>query len=402
VSDIVLAAIRQKCFKLFTGVAIAVFVVLGGWVANTYVSKGAAAQSAPPPPPQVVVSKPVVRELALQEGFLGQFSAVQQVELRAQVGGTLTGIFFRDGDLVQKGKPLFSIDQRPYEIKLASAKAELESAQAKLALANRELVRAQDMKREDAGSMQNVDQRTADQSAAQAAVDAAQANIRDAQFDIEHCNIAAPFTGRIGAHLISVGNLIAGSRSASSPTTLLATLVSLDPIYLNFDMSESDYIAFSQRRAKQHGALAEKVKFELSGETKFDHAATLDFVDNILDRSSGTLHARATVPNPDFLLTPGEFARLTVSLGAPSSTLLVPDSSVVPDQSENFVLIVAPDGTVVPKRVSVGDMRGGLRVVAVGLAPTDRVIIDGIPNAVPASKVSPKDGAIQFSGQAED
>ncbi len=382
---------------LFAGTIATLTVVAGAWLAYSYRQSDAAASAAPAALPQVVVSKPLVREVDSTLGFLGQFSAVEQVELRAQVGGTLTEIHFKDGDIVQKDDLLFMIDPRPYEIKLAQANAQLETATARLELANRELVRAQALQRTSAGTVENVDQRTADQRGAQAAVDNAKAQIRDAQFDLEHCRVTAPFAGRIGTHLVSVGSLIAGSRAATSPTTLLATLVSTGPIYLNFDMSESDYLAFSREHAKQKGALADKVEVALSDETDFPRQGTLDFVDNALDRSSGTLHARATVPNPDLLLTPGEFARVRLVVGTPVATLLVPDSAVLPDQSEHMVLTVSPDGTVAPKQVRTGDIRGGLRVIKSGLAPTDRVIIEGIPYAAPGAKVAPQDGAIQFA-----
>jgi RND family efflux transporter MFP subunit len=221
------------------------------------------------------------------------------VELRAQVGGTLTQIHFKDGDIVHKGDLLFVIDPVPYEIKLAQANAQVESAKARIDLANHELTRAQTLKRTDAGTTENVEQRAADQLAAQATLDAANAAVRDAQFDLDHCRIMAPFTGRIGTHLVSVGNLTAGSRAASSPTTLLATIVSLDPIYLNFDMSEADYLAFARDRQTRKGPLADKIEAQLSDEHTYGHPGTLDFVDNALDRSSGTIHARATVTNPD-------------------------------------------------------------------------------------------------------
>jgi membrane fusion protein, multidrug efflux system len=382
---------------LFAGTIATVTVVAAAWLAYSYRQSDAAASAAPTTLPQVVVSKALLREVDSSLGFLGQFSAVEQVELRAQVGGTLTEIHFKDGDVVQKGDLLFTIDPRPYEIRLAQANAQLETASARLELADRELVRAQTLQRSLSGTAQNVDQRTADQRGAQAAVDDAKAQIRDAQFDLEHCRITAPFTGRIGTHLVSVGNLIAGSRAATSPTTLLATLVSIDPIYLNFDMSESDYLAFAREHGKQKGALADKVEVALSDETEFPRRGTLDFVDNVLDRSSGTLHARATVPNADLLLTPGEFARVRLVVGTPVATLLVPDSAVLPDQSEHMVLTVSPDGTVASKQVQIGDIRGGLRVIRSGLAPTDKVIIEGIPYAAPGSKVAPQDGAIQFA-----
>jgi multidrug efflux system membrane fusion protein len=389
--------VRRSPAKLWVGAGIAIAAAGVAWLAYSQWEGEVAGHPPPPAPPQVVVSKPLERELDAQLGVLGQFSAVDQVELRAQVGGTLTEIHFKDGDIVHKGELLFVIDPVPYEIRLAQATAQLESATARLELANRELARAQALKRTDAGTAQNVDRRAADQRAAQAAVDDAKAQIRDARFDLDHCRITAPFTGRIGTHLVSVGNLIAGSRAATSPTTLLATLVSIDPIYLNFDMSESDYLAFSREHAKQKGALVDKVEVALGDETEFPRRGMLDFVDNVLDRSSGTLHARATVPNTDLLLTPGEFARVRLVVGTPVATLLVPDSAVLHDQSEHMVLTVSPDGTVAPKQVQIGDIRGGLRVIRSGLAPTDKVIIEGIPYAAPGLKVAPQDGAIQFA-----
>jgi membrane fusion protein, multidrug efflux system len=317
--------------------------------------------------------------------------------LRAQVGGTLTQIGFKDGDVVHKGDLLFTIDPTPYQIKLSEATAQLESARARLDLANREAFRADTMKQTGYGSVETADQRAADRRAAQAAVDNAEALVRDAQFDLDHTRITAPFTGRIGTHLVSVGNLIAGSRAASSPTTLLATLVSIDPIYLNFDMSEADYMKFQRERQSQTGPLADKVKVALIDETGFSRQGTLDFVDNRLDRSSGTIHARATIPNSDLLLTPGGFARVRLAVAPPVPALLVPDASVLPDQSEHIVLTVGADNVVTPKRVQVGDLRDGLRLIRAGLTPSDQVIIGGLPAARPGSKVSPETGAIHFA-----
>jgi len=339
----------------------------------------------------------LVRTLDTRRAFLGQFSAVERVELRAQVGGTLTGIYFKDGDMVHRGDLLFTIEPQPYEIRLAQAKALLESATARLDLANREHDRAVKLLESRAISREEFDTRTAQQHTARAAIDDAQAQIRDAEFDIHHCRIAAPFTGRVGTHLVSVGNLIAGSRAATNPTTLLATLVSLDPIYLNFDMSESDYLAFSRERMQSKDSPADRVEIELSDEARFTRQGTLDFVDNVLDRSSGTLHARAIVPNPDLLLTPGEFARVSLSLGAPAPSLLVPDSAVLPDQSQHLVLTVSSDGTVVPRQVEIGDLRDGFRVIRSGLTPNDRVIIDGLPYATPGSKVEAQEAAVSLA-----
>ena len=359
------------------------------------------ASAAAPPAPIVTVSTPLQRDITPRLEFLGQFSAVQRVELRAQVGGTLTEIRFKDGDIVRKGDLLFVIDPTPYEIRLSQAAAQLETANARLDLATRELIRAETLKRDDAGSAQNVDQRAAEQRGAQAAVEAAKASIRDARFDLDHTRITAPFTGRIGTHLVSVGNLVAGSRAGSSPTTLLATLVSLDPIYLNFDMSESDYMTFLRQRATQKRALANSVDVSLIDETRFDRRGTLNFIDNALNRSSGTIHARASVPNSDLLLTPGGFARVRLALSTPEPTLLVPDASVLADQSEHIVLTVGPDNVVVSKKVQLGDLRSGLRVIRSGLASSDKVIIDGIPTVTPGSKVSPQVGSIQLGAEQE-
>jgi len=392
-----LRARRRAPAKPWVAFGIAIAAVASALLAYSYHQSDAAV--APAALPQVVVSKPLVREVDSRLGFLGQFSAVDHLELRAQVGGTLTGIHFKDGDIVNRGDLLFTIDARPYEIRLAQTNALLETATARLVLADRDLDRAHILKRSGnlAITEQTVDQRTNEQRAAQAAVDDAKAQIRDAEFDLEHCRIAAPFTGRISTHLVSVGNLIAGSRAATSPTTLLTTLVSLDPIYLDFDMSESDFLTYSRDRARRQGSSADKVEIALTDETQFTRQGTLDFVDNALDRSSGTIHARATVPNPDRLLTPGVFARVRLVLGAPAQALLVPDAAVLPDQSQHIVMTVAPDSTVVAKPVEIGDLRDGLRVIRSGLTPNDQVIIDGIPQAAPGIKVAPQDGSIRYA-----
>lgn len=364
--------------------------------------RGNQAAAVPTPAPQVTVSQPLQRKIDSRASFLGQFSAIDRVELRAQVGGTLTEIHFRDGQIVHKGDLLFVIDPRPYEIKLEQAKAALQTATARVELANAQLSRAQSLRRNEFATQETVDQRTSDQDSSSAAVEDAKARIRDAELDLEYCHVRAPFTGRIGARQVSVGSLVAGSRAATSPTTLLATLVSLDPLYLDFDMSESDFLTFSRERARVGGPLANKVMIGLSDENNFTREGTLDFIDNALDRSSGTIHARATVPNPDLFLAPGQFARLRVAIAPPTSAYLLPDSAVVLDQSQHLVMTVGPDATVKPKIVTTGDLRGGLRVIRSGLGPMDRVVIDGLVRAIPGRKVAPQDGTIHYDAAADE
>nr|WP_244979132.1 efflux RND transporter periplasmic adaptor subunit [Cupriavidus plantarum] len=353
--------------------------------------------------PEVTVATPLVRDLEARLGALGQFSAVQRVELRAQVGGPLVGIHFKDGDIVQKGALLFTIESRPYDIRLAQAKAQLETAKARLTLAESEFQRAQALERTSAGSVQNLEQRSADRQVAQAAVAEARSAVDDAQFDVDRCRIVAPFTGRIGTHLVSIGNLISGSRAATSATTLLATLVSLDPIYFDFDISEADYQLLSTYRSKsdKKAALTNTVEIALGTEKSYSRKGVLDFINNVLDRSSGTIRARATVANADYRLTPGEFARVRLALDQPAPTMLVPDRAVLPDQSQFVVLTVTPDGTVAPKIVQVGDVRDGMRVIRGGLAATDRVIIGGIPYAAPGAKVAVKTGEIRIDAKGD-
>jgi RND family efflux transporter MFP subunit len=382
----------------FLLVLLIVLGVAGGYF---FAHKGSAANPTPPPPAKVSVSKPLKKDLDTRLGLLGQFSAVDQVELRAQVGGTLTGIYFKDGEIVQKGQVLFTIDSRPYEIKLSQATAQLETAKARLQLADRELRRAQDLVKSSAGTVQSVEQRTAEQLSAAASADDAKAQIRDAQLDMEHCRIVAPFSGRIGTHLVSVGNLIAGSRAATSPTTLLAALVSLDPIHLDFDLSESDFQTFTQYRKQLRELPSNKVEFALGGDQQFARSGTLDFINNVLDRASGTIHARATVPNPDLFLIPGEFARVRLAVAHAAPTLLIPDAAVLPDQSQYTVMTVGADNTVVPKLVKPGDKRGGLRVIQSGLDENDRVIVGGLPYASPGAKVDPQDSDLQFAANQD-
>lgn len=382
-----------------TAIVIAIATAIGV-SAHLITSESADAQPVKPVP-SVAVSHPLDELISPRLDFVGQLSAVQKVDLRAQVGGTLNQIRFTDGDIVRRGDVLFEIDPTPYQIALSHAKATYEGAKARLTLAAQELARATKLKNIDAGTAERVDQATADKLAAQAAVDAAAAQVRDAQFDLDHCVITAPFTGRIGDHLVSVGNIVSGNRTGAGSTTLLATIVSVDPVYVNFDMSESDYMAFLRSRHGDTGPVQQRVEIALTGDSRFSRNGTMTFVDNALDPSSGTIHARATIANTDHMLTPGGFARVRVELSSPTKTLLVPDEAVFPDQADHEVFVVGADDVVSVKSVRIGSLHGDLRVIESGLKPTDRVIVSGLAAVRPGEKVAPKAKPIELPSIAD-
>jgi len=339
------------------------------------------------PPPSVAVAMPVQANVADWTDLTGQFSAVNQVVLRAQVSGYLTEIHFRDGQIVHKGDLLFVIDPRPYEIHLEQANAQFQTASATLALANKQLERSARLNRVAVESDEHLDESTQSQRAAAAAVEAAEAAIHAAQLNIEFTHIVAPFSGRVSRRHVSIGSLITGGPGATTATEL-TTIVSLDPIYLDFDLSEADYTAY-QHSAAARPSGANGVQISVDGERPWARAGDLDFLDNQIDRRSGTLHARATLANPDMMIAPGGFARVRVPLSASFPQLLVPDAAVGTDQSSKLVMVVQDD-VVVPKPVEIGPLEGhAMRVIMRGLLPTDRVVVRGLMRVRPGMKVEP-------------
>ena len=357
----------------------------------------AEAQTAAPPPPPVTVSHPLRRDLIEWDEFTGQVGAVDYVEIRARVPGYLQSIHFQDGQIVQKGALLFVIDPRPYEAALASAKAQLAQSNARLDLANQQLARAGALRQRDVLSASTYDERVQEVRVAAAGVEVSRSAVQTAELDLEFTRITAPVSGRVSQREVSIGNLIAGGTGGAP--TLLTTIVSLDPIYFNFDMSESDFLAY--QRATARGLLEQQrdgevgVQARLFDERDWPLKGRIDFVDNQVDRGAGTIRVRAVFDNPTMMLTPGQFGRLRLPGSERYTATLVPDSAIVSDQSSKIVLTVAEDGTVVPKPVRPGPIEDGLRIIRSGLEPTDRVIISGIVRARPGSKVTPQDGEIQ-------
>src|SRR5260221_1548103 len=277
---------------------------LGLWAYDSVTAPPAV--SAAVPPPSVVVALPVQAKVADRTDLTGQFSAVNQVVLRAQVSGYLTEIHFKDGQIVHKGDLLFVIDPRPYEIQLEQANAQFQTASATVALANKQIDRSARLNRVGFESDQRLDERTQSRRAAAAAVKSAEAAIHAAQLNLEFTRIVAPFSGHMSRRHVSIGSLVTGGPGASP--TELTTIVSLDPVYLDFDMSEADYAAY-QHSAAARPAGASAVQVSLDGERPWSRTGDLDFLDNEIDRSSGTLHARATLANPDLAIAPAAFAR---------------------------------------------------------------------------------------------
>jgi RND family efflux transporter MFP subunit len=375
----------------------ALFLVVGFW----HPARGLAAD-APAAPPAVTVSQPIQRELVEWDEYTGQFAATEYVEIRARVSGYLTEIHFQDGQLVKEGDLLFVIDPRPYEATLAAARAQLAQGEAQVELATRQLGRTAELRKKDFEPASAYDQRVSDLKVATAAVESAKAAIRSAELNVGFTRITAPLTGRISNHQVSIGNLISGGDAAATPA--LTTIVSLDPIYFYFDMSEGDYLAY--QRATAAGMLNEaretapSVYACLTDEKEWPWKGQLNFLDNQMDRGAGTIRARGIFSNPGYFITPGQFGRIRIPASEQHVAILVPDGAVVTDQSRKLVMTVKEDGTVEQKVVRPGPMTDdGLRIIRSGLAPNDRVIINGLARARPGGKVTPQPGQIETAAR---
>jgi RND family efflux transporter MFP subunit len=353
---------------------------------------------AAPPPPSVTVAKPLVKELVEWREFTGQFEALDAVEVRARVSGYLESINFVDGDIIKKGDLLFVIEPKPFELALASAKATLAQASAQLDLATAQLERTTQLRQKDYATQETYDERVAQVHTATATRDAARAALDQAQLNLDYTRVLAPIDGRASRHEISVGNLVIGGTTGTS--TLLTTIVSLDPIHFFFNVSEADGMTYKRlvEKGEVPSARDRKVVVEsqLMDQTDWPLKGTIDFVDNQYDRSTGTIRVRAAFPNPTYFITPGQFGRVRVPMSQLHPALLVPDAAVVTDQSTKMLFVVAADGTVMPKPVELGPVvEGNLRIIRSGLDRNDEVIVSGLLRARPGQKVTPEPGSIE-------
>jgi membrane fusion protein, multidrug efflux system len=347
-------------------------------------------QQAAPAAPPVTVAQPTKRMVTDWDVFTGRFDAVEQVQIRARVTGFVNSVNFRDGAIVNAGDLLYVIDSRAYEAVAAQADGQLADARAKVELGKRELDRALTLNQTQAVADSIVDQRRQALQAARAAEVQSEGALKRAQLDVEFTHVLAPISGRVSRHLVSVGNLVQGSESGA---TLLTSIVSLDPIYVYFDMDESIYLRnsrlwFEGKRPSSRDT-PNPVQITLSGDTKPSHEGKMDFLDNRLDVSTGTLRGRAVVDNHDLSILPGQFARVRVIGSAPYEGLLLPDIAIATDQSRKIVFVVKDDNTVEARPVVLGALDDGLRVIKEGLKPDDKVIVDGLQRARIGAKVTP-------------
>lgn len=352
-----------------------------------------------PAPPLVTVARPLEKTITEWDEYTGRFTAVDTVEVRARVSGFIDSLHFKEGQVVKQGDLLFVIDPRPYAFAVEQAKADVERAKSKLEIASLDVQRAAPLVRSQSVTEREYDTRRATERDAAAQVASLEAAAKQAQLNLEWTQVRAPITGRISDKRVDAGNLIAGGQTGA---TLLTVIVSTDPIHFVFDASEADYLRYVRLRVA--GASGPRrdgdnpVLVRLADQGDYTLRGRMDFVDNVVNPKSGTIRGRAIFDNKDGVLVPGYFGRLRL-FGGEHTALLVPDSAVVSDQSRKILFTVSEDGTVGVKLVELGPIVDGLRVIRSGLAPTDRIIIDGLQRARPGQKVKPEEGKIEATAQ---
>src|SRR5579863_330307 len=368
------ATTSRAAFALFA------FATLSSCEQNTFVQ---------PPPPKVDVGLPVQQAVTRYLDATGNTAPIQSVDLVARVQGFLQTINYKDGSPVKEGTTLFTIEPETYKLKVDQAQAAEAGAQASLKQAELDFKRQVDLVQKQAVSQSTLDTSTSNRDNAQANLQQAQANTRIAQVNFGYTNVAAPFDGIVTAHLVSVGELV----GVSSPTQL-ATIVALDPIYVNFNVNEQDVLKVREE-ARRRGMTVEDlrqlpIEVGLQTETGYPHKGTLDYVSPQVNQSTGTLAVRGILKNPDRVLLPGYFARIRVPFQKTDNALLVPDVALGSDQAGRYVLVVNTDNVVEQRKVRIGPLEGDLRVIESGLKADDKVVVAGLLRAVPGQKVDPQ------------
>lgn len=347
-----------------------------------------------PPPPKVDVATPVQRPVTRYVEATGNSAPIKSVDLVARVQGFLQTIDYTDGTFVKQGTQLFTIEPETYKLKLDQAQAAETGAQASLKQAEADYKRQVDLVQRQAVSQATLDTSTSTRDNAQANLQQAQANTRLAEVNYGYTKVTAPFDGIVSAHMISIGELV----GVSSPTQL-ATIVAMDPIYVNFTVNEQDVLrvrAEAQRRGLTAADLRQfPIEVGLQTETGYPHEGKLDYIAPTLNSSTGTLAVRGLVPNDKRVLLPGYFVRVRVPFGDAKDALLVPDTALGSDQGGRYVLVANKDNVVEQRKVQIGPVDGGLRVIESGLKPDDRVITSGLLRVIPGQKIDPQQAKIE-------
>jgi len=367
-------------------------LILASAVALAGCGEGAPKQAAPPPP-AVTVAKAQKQTVTDYDEYVGRFIAVDSVEIRSRVSGYLDKVHFKDGQIVKQGDLLFTIDRRPFETALAQARATLAQAKANLAFAESDLARASQLVRDRTITEQTFEQRTQAKRVAEASVAAQEAAVRQTELDIQFTELRAAVTGRIGDRRVSEGNLVTGGTGGN--TTLLATVVSIDPIRFEFTFDEASFLRYERlgnvgKDINSRGTGME-ISVRLIDESDFKHSGKMDFIDNVIERASGTIRGRAMLANPEGVFTPGMFGRVRVPGSPPFEALMLPDAAIGSEQVRKYVLVVDNENAARMKYVTLGQTVGGLRVIKEGIGPDDRVIVNGLMRARPGAKVTPQE-----------
>ena len=348
---------------------------------------------APPPPPVVMVSHPLKTRIVDWDDYVGRFESINSVDIRPRVTGYLQSIAFKDGQIVKKGQLLFIIDPRPYQAALDQAKGQEEHAVSALSNAKIELTRAQNLLSAHAIPEQQYETRLAAQQQAAADLTAAKANVQTAALNLGFTRVIAPLGGRISDRRVAPGNLV------TQDTTILTNITDMDPIRFTFDGAESLYLKYEREaqagKRPQSRNFANPVEIRLQDQPNYAIKGRMDFVDNTLDPNSGTIRGRAVVPNPKYILTPGMFGHLRLLGSGAYDGLLIPDESITAQQSDQIVYVVGKDGKVAQRKVQLGPLVDGLRVVRSGLQADENVVIDGVQRAKVGVQVTAKQGAIK-------
>jgi RND family efflux transporter MFP subunit len=347
-----------------------------------------------PPPPKVDVAAPVQRPVTRYVEATGNTAPIKSVDLVARVQGFLQTIDYSDGTFVKQGTQLFTIEPDTYKLKLDQAQAAEAGAQASLKQAEADYKRQVDLVQRQAVSQATLDTSTSTRDNAQANLQQAQANTRLAEVNYGYTKVSAPFDGIVSAHMVSIGELV----GVSSPTQL-ATIVAMDPIYVNFTVNEQDVLrirAEAQRRGLTAADLKQfPIEVGLQTETGYPHEGKLDYVAPTINTSTGTLSVRGLVPNDKRVLLPGYFVRVRVPFGDAKDALLVPDTALGSDQGGRYLLVANKDNVVEQRKVQIGPVDGGLRVIENGLKADDRVITSGLLRVIPGQKIDPQQSKIE-------